>query len=152
MTTVGIPNILVADDNPVLREVLEAMLRQWGYRVASASDGQETWEILQRADSPRVAILDWEMPGLDGLEICRLLRRTGRAVYVIMLVGHRHAADLAEALDSGVDDYASKPLRSAELRARLRAAQCSLELEEHLRLCGAVCPPLSISVSQDSQS
>ena len=74
--------ILIADDNLVLQAVLKAMLEQWGYDVVVASDGEEAWRLLDRDDGPRVAILDWLMPALDGIDVCRRVREESRPVHV----------------------------------------------------------------------
>jgi CheY-like chemotaxis protein len=133
MTGVVFSDILVADDNPVFREVLEAMLRQWGYNVTTAADGQEAWEILRSPAGPQLVLLDWEMPGLNGLEVCRLVRMVGRPVYIIMVTGCATSPDALAALEAGVDDYLSKPLKSLELRVRLRAGCQSLGYQDYVQ-------------------
>ena len=112
-------DILIADDNPVFRDVLAAMLRQWGYEVLVAGDGETAWRLLQAADAPRLVILDWMMPGLDGLEVCRRVRGIGRSAYIVILTSKTDPADVAEMRAAGADHYLAKPLRSAELRRRL---------------------------------
>ncbi|HUI53532.1 MAG TPA: response regulator [Bryobacteraceae bacterium] len=128
--------ILIADDNPVLQTVLKAMLTQWGYDVVVASDGAEAWRLLDTGDGPRLAILDWLMPGLDGIDVCRRMRASdrGRRTYILILTAKARDEDLAAAMEAGADDYVTKPFRSAELRARLRAGRRILELEEKLLL------------------
>ncbi len=115
--------ILVADDSPIFREVLQRMLESWGHDVTVARDGQEAWVLLQAEDAPSLAILDWLMPGLDGIELCRRIgRNLGRPVYTIILTAKSEPADLLTAMEAGADDYVTKPLNSAQLRLRLRAA------------------------------
>jgi two-component system, cell cycle response regulator len=128
--------ILVADDNPVFQNVLKSMLQSWGYEVVLASDGAEAWTMLQEAGSPRLAILDWMMPGLDGVEVCRRVRNNFSInyVYVLILTAKTQGEDLLAAMDAGADDYVTKPFKSQELRARLRAGCRIIELEEQLRL------------------
>jgi serine/threonine protein kinase len=113
--------VLVADDEEGLRRSLERWLETWGYEVVTARDGAEAWRLLKRDDAPRVAILDWSMPGLSGLEVCRLLRATphGGDVYVLMLTAKQQKDDVIEALESGADDFLSKPFHARELQLRL---------------------------------
>ena len=124
--------ILIADDNLVFQTVLRVMLSQWGYEVVVANDGDEAWRLLQSPTGPRLAILDWVMPGLDGLEVCRRVRAGNPSpyIYILMLTAKTSSEDLVTAMEAGADDYISKPLKSAELRARLRAGFRILELEE----------------------
>ncbi len=113
--------VLAADDEPGMLKALDRHLRGWGYEVELAKDGAEAWRVLKRADAPRVVILDWDMPGLSGLEVCRLLRSTphGSDIYVLMLTGRQQKTDLIEALESGADDFLSKPFHPRELQLRL---------------------------------
>ena len=130
--------ILIADDNPVFQSVLKVMLTNWGYSVVSAGDGVEAWEILRADDGPRLAILDWMMPGMDGLDVCRLSRAAfGRDVYILILTSKTDNQDLVAAILAGADDYVTKPLKSHELRIRLAAGCRILDLQERLALaCG----------------
>jgi CheY-like chemotaxis protein len=113
--------ILVADDEEGLLRSLERWLQTWGYEVMVARDGAEAWRLLKRDDAPRVAILDWSMPGLSGPEVCRLLRATphGGEVYVIVLTAKQQKDDVIEALESGADEFLSKPFHARELQLRL---------------------------------
>jgi serine/threonine protein kinase len=113
--------VLLADDDESLRRSLERWLETWGYQAVVARDGAEAWRLLKRDDAPRVAILDWAMPGLSGLEVCRLLRATphGVDVYVLMLTARQQKDDLIEALESGADDFLTKPFHARELQLRL---------------------------------
>ena len=123
--------ILIADDNLVFRSVLQAILTQWGYDVVVASDGGQAWRLLQAEQAPRLAILDWMMPGLDGVEVCRRVRaaRSLPYTYILILTAKSQCNDLAAAMESGADDYVTKPFKSVELRARLRAGRRILDLE-----------------------
>ncbi|HEU4539477.1 MAG TPA: response regulator, partial [Polyangiaceae bacterium] len=113
--------ILVADDEEGLLRSLVRWLQTWGYEVLVARDGVEAWSMLKRDDAPRVAILDWSMPGLSGPEVCRLLRATphGGEVYVIVLTAKQQKDDVIEALESGADEFLSKPFHARELQLRL---------------------------------
>ena len=125
--------VLIADDNPVFLSVLKVMLSSWGYSIVAAADGNEAWRILRAEDAPRLAILDWMMPGMDGIEVCRLARAAfGRGVYVLVLTAKTRSEDLVAAIEAGADDYVTKPLQSQELRIRLTAASRILDLEERL--------------------
>jgi serine/threonine protein kinase len=113
--------VLAADDDEAMARVLDRHLRGWGYEATIARSGIEAWRILKREDSPRVVILDVDMPGLSGLEVCRLLRSTahGASAYVLMLTGRAEKEDLIQALESGADDFLSKPFHVRELQLRL---------------------------------
>jgi diguanylate cyclase (GGDEF)-like protein len=126
--------ILVAEDDLVSLRLLQARLVEWGYEVTSVTDGQKALEILQGPESPRLAILDWIMPGLDGIEICREVRKRGKKpyIYILMLTAKVRKQDIVEGLESGADDYLIKPYDPHELRARLRAGRRILDLQEQL--------------------
>ncbi len=127
--------ILVAEDNLVFQLVLQSMLRQWGYDVIVASDGEEAWRLLADEEGPRLAILDWLMPGLDGIEVCRRVRASNqlRYTYMLILTAKTGGDDLVTAMEAGADDYVTKPFKSAELKARLRVGCRILELEERFQ-------------------
>jgi len=128
--------ILVADDNPVCRNVLQKMLTGWGYDVVVAADGNQAWALLQAEGGPRLAILDWMMPGMDGVEVCRRVRESAylNYVYVLILTSKAQSEGLLVAMEAGSDDYVTKPFQSKELRTRLRVACRILELREELAL------------------
>ena len=126
--------VLIADDSVVSRHLLEATLRKWGYEVISASDGAKAWDILQRDEAPALAILDWMMPGMTGLEVCRLVRQMNREryTYVLLLTSRSQKEDLIEGMESGADDYVTKPFDQHELKVRLRAGTRIIELQSEL--------------------
>jgi len=111
---------LVAEDNPVFQTMLRNMLTKWGYEPIMARDGNEAWRILQSPDAPRLAILDWMMPGIDGVELCRRVRAAGREpyLYVLLLTARTQSQDLVDGMEAGADDYLTKPFSFAELLRR----------------------------------
>lgn len=113
--------ILAADDDPAVRKSLQRLLERWGYDVRLAADGLEAWQILKSDDAPSIMILDWDMPGMKGIEVCRMLRQLpkGRHAYVLVLTGRQHKDDLVTALESGADEFLSKPFDPRELQLRL---------------------------------
>lgn len=113
--------VLAVDDDPSVLAVLERCLSTWGYEPVTARDGVDAWKVLKHANAPRIVVLDWHMPGLSGLEVCRLLRTAphGEEAYVLMLTGRQDKDDLILALEAGADDFLSKPFHSRELQLRL---------------------------------
>jgi diguanylate cyclase (GGDEF)-like protein len=125
--------ILIADDEAVSRRMLEGALHTLGYEVTVCTDGRQAIEQLLSTDGPRLAILDWMMPGLDGLEVCRRVRSTAaQYVYIIILTSRDRREDVLEAYDAEADDFLVKPLDLLELRARLRSGERVLKLQERL--------------------
>ena len=126
--------VLVADDEPVSRQLLELCLNRWGYEVVVAKDGREAEQILLSPDSPRIAVLDWVMPGIDGLQLCRDIRRekTEPYTYILICTVKRKQADIVAGLEAGADDYITKPFDPAELRMRLRTGARIIYLQEQL--------------------
>jgi len=128
--------ILIADDSIVSRHLLDATLRRWGYEVVVACDGNEAWQILQSENAPKIAILDWMMPGLTGPEVCRRVRATAKDkdiyTYILLLSSKSQREDLIEGMESGADDYLTKPFDQHELQVRLRPGVRILELQHEL--------------------
>jgi two-component system cell cycle response regulator len=126
--------ILIADDDPISRRVLEAFLRKRDYEVATATNGTDALRILEKEDAPRLALLDWMMPGMEGIQVCRRIReRTAHAyVYILLLTSKTQKEDLLVGLESGADDYLTKPFDPQELHARLRVGQRILDLQDSL--------------------
>jgi len=120
-----IVKILIAEDEFTTRMMVQVSLENWGYRVESAVNGEEAWARLQRADAPQIAILDWEMPVLDGLEVCRRAKELDveNPPYVILLTSRDSKIDIIRGFDAGADDYMTKPFNNNELRARTRVAE-----------------------------
>jgi len=132
--------ILVADDEPVNRRLLEILLNKWGYEVSVAADGDEAWRALQTATRPRIAILDWMMPRMDGIQVCRKIREDENlpAVYVLLLTAKQATEGANGRFESVADDYLPKPYAANELKARLRAARRIIDLEDQLRTASDV--------------
>ena len=127
--------ILIADDDPVSRRLLEVALVQMGHTVVVVSEGLAAIDALVAIDGPRIAILDWMMPGADGLAVCRAVRqRAAPYVYVILLTARDSQADMVAALDAEADDFLTKPFDPIELRGRLHAGERILKLQEGLLL------------------
>jgi two-component system cell cycle response regulator len=126
--------VLIADDDALSRKILEDCLSEWGYDIIMANNGNEAWDILENSDRPNMAVLDWMMPGMDGVEICRRLRLLNLPsyVYVILLTARNKREDVINGLDSGADDYIIKPFNREELKSRLKIGQRIIELEQRI--------------------
>ena len=126
--------ILVAEDDLVSRRLLERTLALLGHEPVSVADGRAALEILQQSDAPRLAILDWMMPELDGSEVCRRVRAnpTGDQPYLILLTARQQKDDVVEGLESGADDYITKPFHRKELQCRVQTGVRILELQRRL--------------------
>ena len=126
--------VLIAEDDRISRRLIEKTLEKWGYTVVSCTDGNEAWETLQQQNAPRLVILDWMMPGIDGIEVCRRIRQMHDEVYryLILLTAKSGKEDLIEGLNAGADDYLTKPFNSQELQVRLRAGRRIVELQSAL--------------------
>jgi diguanylate cyclase (GGDEF)-like protein len=126
--------ILIAEDEPAFRRLLEEILINWGYDVLVARDGTEAWQILSSEDAPKLAILDWKMPGMEGVEICRNIRKKGGEyyTYIILLTSQQRDEDLVIGMEAGADDYIIKPFKHNELKVRLRAGRRIIELQDEL--------------------
>jgi diguanylate cyclase (GGDEF)-like protein len=128
------PRVLIAEDDGVVRLILQSWIEGWGYESVTASNGSEAWEILQQERPPEVVIMDWMMPGIDGIELCRRLRDKSREYYpyILMITGRTDHLDVVHALESGADDCISKPFEELDLRARLIVASRILALQNEL--------------------
>lgn len=129
--------ILVADDDPVSRHKIKRQLEKWSYEIVAVETGEEAWRILQGDAPPSMAILDWMMPDLEGVDLCRRIR-AGEAnqqdhyTYVVIMTVRDDIADLVEAMDAGADDFISKPYNPVELRVRVQAAKRILDLQRQI--------------------
>jgi diguanylate cyclase (GGDEF)-like protein len=125
---------LVAEDEITFRHMLKTFLTKWGYEVVVVSDGLEAWKVLQKEDRPRLALLDWMMPNMDGVEICRAIRerKPDPYTYLLLLTSRDQKQDVVEGIEAGADDYLIKPFDPRELRARIHTGERIIELEDRL--------------------
>ena len=126
--------ILIAEDDPVSRRLLQAALVKWGYEVVVTTNGKEAWEALQQPGAPSLLVLDWLMPETDGVEVCRQARETPalKSAYIILLTSRGSKEDIVEGLQAGADDYVTKPFDHGELRARVQVGSRVVQLQSAL--------------------
>jgi phosphoserine phosphatase RsbU/P len=126
--------VLIAEDEAIARQVLDSVLRKWGYEVIVTDNGQSALAELQQTDAPEIALLDWSMPILDGLEVCRRVRSLPRRdkTYMIFVTGKASTESVVVGLEAGADDYITKPFNRAELKARLQVGERIVELQRTL--------------------
>ena len=126
--------ILIAEDDPSSKLLLQTTLEMWDYDVISTNDGRDAWEALQAPDRPSLAILDWMMPEIDGLEVCRNIRRIEKLppVYIILLTAKGSKEDIVTGFEAGADDYMVKPFNREELRARVTVGARVVKLQKEL--------------------
>jgi phosphoserine phosphatase RsbU/P len=126
--------ILIADDDVVLRHALRVHLERWGYEVIESPDGATAWNALRESPAPPLAIMDWNMPGVDGPALCQEVRETPglSGMYVILLTSNASKKDIITGLESGADDYIVTPFDWDELRARIRIGSRIVGLQQVL--------------------
>jgi CheY-like chemotaxis protein len=126
--------ILICEDDPVSRRVLASILSRWGYQVQATSNGAAAWEALRGPDSPKLAILDWILPEMDGVQVCRQVRalEQEQPSYLILLTVRGGKHNVVAALQAGADDYLTKPYDHDELRARIQVGQRIVTLQQGL--------------------
>ncbi len=124
--------ILIAEDDRAARRMLEVLLMEWGYETVVACDGLTAWQMLQGSEPPQLAILDWLMPGMEGLEVCRRVRQlpTRQPTYLILLTIKGNRQDIVAGLQGGADDYITKPFDLEELQARIHTGLRIVELQK----------------------
>ena len=126
--------VLIADDEATTRHLIQRTLGNWGFEVLAAENGTEALRILQGSNRPEIALLDWVMPGVDGLEVCRRMRAAlpDAPSYIILITARGGLANVVQGLESGADDYVTKPFDPRELRARLHAGARVVQLQKAL--------------------
>ncbi|WP_027855997.1 GGDEF domain-containing response regulator [Marinobacterium jannaschii] len=126
--------LLIADDDLTSRTILASVTRKWGFDPVEAEDGLKAWQLLQQDDAPQLLLLDWEMPGIDGLTLCQRVRQQAgdEPRFIIMLTARSKTEDIVKGLGAGANDYIAKPFEIAELQARLQVAKRMLELQQEL--------------------
>jgi DNA-binding response OmpR family regulator len=134
--------ILIADDDRLSTTMLSRTLEQWGFEVAVAHDGAAAWDAIVGDKPPALAIFDWMMPQMDGLELCRRVRATSlpSPVYLILLTARNSRADLVAGLEAGADDYLTKPFDPDELRARIHVGRRTLALIANIKRLSGLLP------------
>ncbi len=134
MNNRNIVKVLIAEDDAVTSRLLKGMLQDWGYEPVIAFDGNEAWEVLQAEDAPPLAILDWMMPGMDGIEICRRIRENPApaSTFIILLTGKVNKEDIIFGLEAGANDCITKPFNPEELRVRVQAGRRIIDLQSEL--------------------
>jgi phosphoserine phosphatase RsbU/P len=120
--------IIIADDDPVSQTLINNLMAKWGFKAVVTQDGHEAMKALREEQGPALAILDWMMPDMDGLQVCRRIRESKRMVYVIMLTSRGAKENIVEGLHAGADDYLIKPFDKNELLARIQVGFRILEL------------------------
>ena len=127
--------ILLAEDSALYRHLITAHLKEWGFDFVCVKDGNEAWSMLATPDAPRLALLDWVLPGVNGVELCRRLRdrpETEPYTYTILLTAKSQKHEMLEAMEAGADDFLTKPFDPPELKARLLVGKRIVELQQRL--------------------
>ena len=126
--------VLIAEDDSVSRRLLQAALAKWGYEVIVTVNGKEAWAALQAPDAPSLLVLDWLMPEMDGVEVCREARKSPalKSSYIILLTSRGSKEDIVQGLEAGADDYVTKPFDHGELRARVQVGSRVVQLQSAL--------------------
>ena len=126
--------LLIADDSTTQRVMLQAITSKWGFSPTLAENGEQALEVLRKDNSPRLLLLDWEMPGVDGLEVCRTVRQRedNDAFFILLLTGRTETEDIEQGLESGANDFVAKPFNNVELKARLENGRKLVSLQKDL--------------------
>jgi len=147
--------ILIAEDDITSRRLLESALTKWGFDVTAVADGQSAWKAFQTENAPRITLMDWMLPELDGIEVCRRIREaeTTASTYIILLTSRSKKQDIVHGLGAGANDYIVKPFDQDELHARVEVGRRVIELQQSLiekeklkgiiEIAGAVCHELN---------
>ncbi len=132
--------ILLVEDSAVDRQQIGAYLKEWNLDFVAVEDGAEAWNLLQKPDAPTLVLVDWVLPGLDGIQLCQRIRTlgaNGTYVYAVMLTAKDRNQHLLTAMAAGADDYLAKPVDPSELKARLLVAKRILDLQQSLRFAAS---------------
>lgn len=127
--------VLVVEDSAVYRKLISDHLQAWDFCVTVAEDGAQAWAVLERPDAPKLVLLDWVLPDIEGTELCQRIRKAGSSrpyVYVILLTSKEGRQNMLDALEAGADDYLVKPFDELELKARLMVGKRILDLQDEL--------------------
>lgn len=126
--------LLIADDDKTSCDMLVKMTRKWGYEPITVTDGEAAWQVLQQQQPPRILLIDWEMPKLNGLQLCQRIRSYTNSdpAYIIMLTARTETVDVVAALDMGANEYITKPFNLTELQARIQVGKRMLDLQQEL--------------------
>ena len=126
--------VLIADDDPTTRVVLSSLVEKMGHTTQAVEDGEAAWQIYQQDQSPCLMLVDWEMPKLDGIQLCQRIKGQSslNPPYIILITSRTEAEDIVEGLDKGADDYICKPFNAPELMARIQVAERTLKLHQEL--------------------
>lgn len=126
--------ILIAEDDLTTGLMLKGILSKWGFDTISVDNGEKAWKILQEKDFPQIALLDWEMPVMDGIEVCQRAKKLNIPVlpYIIILTGRKSKSDIVKGLEAGADDYVTKPFDENELNARINVAKRMVNVQVSL--------------------
>jgi DNA-binding response OmpR family regulator len=127
--------LLIADDSLTQRVMLQAIVGKWGFTPVMAENGQQALDVLSSDDCPQLLLLDWEMPGVDGLQVCESVRERedGDQFYILLLTGRTETGDIIKGLEAGANDYVAKPFENAELKARLDNGHKLIGLQNQLQ-------------------
>jgi len=126
--------VLIAEDDLTSRIILDSVLKKWGFTPVLTCDGKEAWDVMQSKDAPRLAILDWQMPEMNGIEVCQRIREidTSDPPYLIVLTSKDEKKDIVKGLEAGANDFISKPYDNDELRARINVGKRMVQLQSEL--------------------
>ncbi len=145
--------ILIADDDAPTRILLRAAISQWNYQAIEAKDGEEAWEVMQKPDAPRLLILDWLMPKLDGVALCERIKRESTSYqYIILLTQQTGTTNIIKGLEAGADEFLSKPFNMVELRSRLAVGARIVKYENSLAVSNDKVKNCALLLNQFSQS
>ena len=126
--------ILIADDEETVLQLLDSLLTKWGFETVLCGNGKDAWEIIQQEDAPDILLLDWIMPDMNGVELCRKVRELKKepSPYIMILTAKDKKEDIIEGIESGADNYITKPFFPHELKVRIQAGQRMVELQQEL--------------------